>query len=176
MPPLCKVCTSPHRESIEFYILSREKSHPEIARLYGMLKDSVGRHARNHMQKRADILAVVDGSSSPPAAKAREALTTTQNAILDKAESLLERADEFYEKFKGSENARDVKAALDSVRDSLRLVGELAGSFPKPTSTTNVDARSITLQGLSTDDLRHLITGLKAFSEAQHPEAHALSK
>jgi hypothetical protein len=173
MPPLCKVCTSPHRESIEYYILSREKSHPEIARLYGMLKDSVGRHARNHMTKRADILAVVDGSSSPPAAKAREALTTTQNALLERAETLMEAAESFFERFKDSDNARDVKAALDSCRDSLRLLGDLHGAFPKATSTTNVDARSITLQGLSTDDLKQLITGLRAFSEAQHPALDA---
>jgi hypothetical protein len=173
MAALCKVCTSPHRESVEFYILSREKSYPDIARLYGMLKDSVGRHARNHMTKRADILAVVDGSSSPPAAKAQQAMVKTQNAILDKAESLLERADEFYEKFRGSDNARDVKAAIDSVRDSLRLLGDLQGAFPKATSTTNVDARSITLQGLSTDDLKQLITGLRAFNEARNPALNA---
>jgi hypothetical protein len=173
MPPLCKVCTSPHRESIEFYILSREKSHPEIARLYGMLKDNVGRHARNHMTKRADILAVVDGSSSPPAAKAQQAMATTQNALLERAETLMEAAESFFERFKDSDNARDVKAALDSCRDSLRLLGDLQGAFPKATSTTNVDARSITLQGLSTDDLKQLITGLRAFSEAQHPVLNA---
>jgi hypothetical protein len=138
-----------------------------------MLKDSVGRHARNHMQKRADILAVVDGSSSPPAAKAREALTTTQNALLERAETLMEAAESFFERFKDSDNARDVKAALDSCRDSLRLLGDLHGAFPKATSTTNVDARSITLQGLSTDDLKQLITGLRAFSEAQHPALDA---
>jgi hypothetical protein len=173
MPPLCKVCTSPHRESIEYYILSREKSHPEIARLYGMLKDSVGRHARNHMTKRADILAVVDGSSSPPAAKAQLAIATTQNALLERAETLMEAAESFFERFKDSDNARDVKAALDSCRDSLRLLGDLHGAFPKATSTTNVDARSITLQGLSTDDLKQLITGLRAFGEAQHPALNA---
>ena len=173
MPPLCKVCTSPHRDSIEYYILSREKSHPEIARLYGMLKDSVGRHARNHMTKRADILAVVDGSSSPPAAKAQLAIATTQNALLERAETLMEAAESFFERFKDSDNARDVKAALDSCRDSLRLLGDLHGAFPKATSTTNVDARSITLQGLSTDDLKQLITGLRAFGEAQHPALDA---
>ena len=74
---------------------------------------------------------------------------------------------------KTSENARDVKAALDSCRDSLRLLGDLQGAFPKATSTTNVDARSITLQGLSTDDLKQLITGLRAFNDAQHPALNA---
>jgi hypothetical protein len=173
MPPLCKVCTSPHRESIEFYILSREKSHPEIARLYGMLKDSVGRHARNHMQKRADILAAVEGSTSRPAAKAQAAMVSTQYALFERAETLMEAAESFFERFKNSENSRDVKAALDSCRDSLRLLGDLQGAFPRATSTTNVDARSITLQGLSTDDLKQLITGLRAFNEAQHPALNA---
>ena len=168
MPPLCKVCTSPHRPSIEYYILSREKSHPQIAALYGMLKDSVGRHARNHMTKRADISGAVDGPSSPPAAKAQQVMASTQSALLDRAETIMEAAESFFERFKNSDNARDVKAALDSCRDSLRLLGDLQGAFPKATSTTNVDARSITLQGLSTDDLKQLITGLRAFNEARH--------
>jgi hypothetical protein len=41
----------------------------------------------------------------------------------------------------------------------------LTGAFPKAT-TTNIDARSVTLNGLSQDDLRTLIAGIKAFQEA----------
>jgi hypothetical protein len=119
------------------------------------------------MTKRSDILAA---SPAPPAAKARQAMATTQNALLDRAETIMEAAESFFERFKNSDNARDVKAALDSCRDSLRLLGDLQGAFPKATSTTNVDARSITLQGLSTDDLKQLITGLRAFNEARHGE------
>jgi autotransporter translocation and assembly factor TamB len=77
----------------------------------------------------------------------------------------MQAAEDFYERFKDSKNARDVKAALDSCRDCLRLLGDLRGAFPKPAPTTNIDARSLTLQGLSTDDLRALVAGLKAFAE-----------
>ena len=171
MPPLCKVCTSPHRESIEFYILSREKSHPEIARLYGMLKDSVGRHSRNHMDQRAEALRSL--APAEPVAKAQAAMVSTQTALLEWAEVLMSAAEDFYDRFKDSANARDVKAALDSCRDSLRLLGDLQGAFPKATAVTNVDARSLTLNGLSTDDLKLLVAGLRTTiaSEPQHLSA-----
>lgn len=163
MPPLCKVCTSPHRSSIEYFILSKEKSHPQIAQQYGLLKDNVGRHARNHMAKRSEALAVSEVGSTQ--AKVAQELATTRSALLDRAEALMGNAEQFYERFKESANARDVKAALDSCRDSLRLLGDLQGAFPKA-ATTNIDARSLTLNGLSQDDLRTLIAGIKAFQEA----------
>jgi hypothetical protein len=161
MPPLCKVCSSPHRSSIEYYILSREKSHPEIAKLYGLLKDSVGRHSRNHMDQRAEALRSL--APEEPVGKAQAAIVSTQTVLLERAEVLMSAAENFYERFKDSANARDVKAALDSCRDSLRLLGDLQGAFPKATATT-IDARSVTLNGLTTDDLHALISGLKAFA------------
>lgn len=162
---LCKVCKSPHRTSIEYFILSREKSHPQIAAQYGLLKDSVGRHARNHMTKRTEALAVATevGTLTPASTTASE-LAITRTALLDRAEALMSNAEQFYERFKESANARDVKAALDSCRDSLRLLGDLQGAFPKA-ATTNIDARSLTLNGLSQDDLKTLIAGIRAFQE-----------
>jgi hypothetical protein len=145
---ICKVCTSPHRTSIKYFILSKEKSHPEVARQYGLLKDNVGRHARNHMTKRSEALAVSEAGTSCPASIVAQELATTRNVLLDRAEALMSNAEQFYERFKESANARDVKAALDSCRDSLRLLGDLQGAFPKAT-TTNIDARSLTLNGLS---------------------------
>jgi hypothetical protein len=104
------------------------------------------------------------GTSSPASTTAKE-LDTTRTVLLDRAEALMTNAEQFYERFKESANARDVKAALDSCRDSLRLLGDLQGAFPKA-ATTNVDARSITLNGLSQDDLKTLIAGIRAFQEA----------
>lgn len=163
---ICKVCSSPHRSSIDYFLLSGEKSQAQIASQYGLLKDSVGRHYRHHLSKRTEALAVASevGTSSPTSTTARD-LDTTRNALLDRAEALMSNAEQFYERFKESSNARDVKAALDSCRDSLRLLGDLQGAFPKA-AATNIDARSLTLNGLSQDDLKTLITGIKAFQEA----------
>lgn len=167
MGALCKVCTSPHRSSIDYFLLAGEKSQAAIAEQYGLLKDSVGRHSRRHMNKRALAVATEAGDSYPASttAKAGAEIVSTQKALLERAETLMSSAEAFYEKFKDSSNARDVKAALDSCRDSLRLLGDLTGAFPKAT-TTNIDARSVTLNGLSQDDLKTLIAGIKAFQEA----------
>jgi hypothetical protein len=46
--PACRVCSHPQREEIESAI-SEQQPHVRIGPAYGISRDSVGAHARNHM-------------------------------------------------------------------------------------------------------------------------------
>ena len=167
----CTVCESPHLESVNYLLLSQERSHADIARMFSLHKDRIGRHFRGkHWERKVNALAVATeaGAFIPASttAKKLQAFENTQSALLGRAESLMDAAESFYDRFKDSTNAKDIKAALDSCRDALRLLGDLQGAFPKATATTNIDARSVTLNGLTQDDLKTLISGIKALQQA----------
>ena len=166
----CKVCESPYRSAIDFDLLSGSVSAPTIASKYSLLKDNVRRHrVAGHVEQRANIVATYDTSKKTPEnvalASAQKDMANTVASIAARAERIMTECESQYERFKSSDNAKDISEMLKLNLAALRELGALAGAYPKAQNGPTVDARQIHLSGLSADDLRALVAGLKGFSE-----------
>jgi hypothetical protein len=141
-------------------------SQNAIARKYGFSRHSINRHQRNgHIQKRTDAL-VKAPEASPALAQAQKDMANTIASITERAENIMAECERQYDKVKDGGSVKDITELLKLNLSALRELGNLAGAYPKP-SATNVDARSIHLNGISTDDLKALIAGLRGFGEPQ---------
>src|SRR5690348_11134922 len=58
MPQICKVCNSVDRGAIELAIATRSGSKRAIAARYGISKDALLRHIKEHVDPKIEVLAV----------------------------------------------------------------------------------------------------------------------
>ena len=135
----------------------------QIAQELGVTRHSVNRHARNCMAKMANALALAS-TDEKAAAKIvqREAmdLANSQREFNELLSDIVSTAQDFLERFRDSDQAKDIKAALDAAIAAARLLGDKQGAFPRASAQT-VDNRSIVLSGLDKESLTLLIAGLK---------------
>jgi hypothetical protein len=118
------------------------------------------------MPKMVNALAIAatdDKAAAKVVQQSARDLANSQRDLVELIDEIVDKARGFLDKFGDSDNARDIKAALDTAISAARLLGDKQGAFPKASAQT-VDARSIHLNGLSQDDLKMLIAGLKDFS------------
>lgn len=160
-------------QSINLFMLSRERTLAQLSKEFGFSKDALSRHSRyGHAARRGNALATVSETSdrgagtsspaSPVVAEAMQSLVSQQTHLVTKASNLLDEAEAMLARFKGTDSARDWKLAIDAMNQSIRLLGDLHGLFPKATAGPTIDNRQIHLSGLSRDDLQTLISGLRA--------------
>lgn len=162
----CEVCASPHVNSVNYELMQGGTSQNKIAAKYGFSRHSINRHQRNgHIQKRTDALAKAP-ESSPALEHAQKDMANTIASIAARAENIMAECERQYDRVKDGNNVKDIAELLKLNLSALRELGNLAGAYPKPSATT-VDARSIHLNGLSQDDLKALIAGLRGFNEPQ---------
>ena len=114
----CSVCSHPKRDEID-QALVRGEPIRAIARRFGLSKDSIRRHAQNHLPAKL--------------AKATEAQEVAEaNALLTQVQLLRDRALAILDK---AERAQDLRVALQAIREArgcvellAKLVGELSES------------------------------------------------
>lgn len=161
----CEVCASPHLNSVNYELMQGGTSQNAIAAKYGFSRHSVNRHNRGgHIQKRTDAL-VKAPESSPALAQAQKDMANTIATITQRAERIMSEAERQYDRVKDGNNVKDIAELLKLNLAALRELGNLAGAYPKPQNGPTTDARAIHLHGLSTDDLKALVAGLRGFQE-----------
>lgn len=158
----CLVCSHAARTAAEHWIRTSAKSMNNIALELGVSRHSVNRHAANCMEKTAGAL-VASGDKDAAAVVQQSArdLANSQRDLVTLIDEIVDKARGFLDKFGDSDNAKDIKAALDTAISAARLLGDKQGAFPRAPQVVN-DNRSISLNGLSPDDLRALIAGIKS--------------
>lgn len=134
----------------------------QIALDLGLSRHSVNRHAANCMSKTTDALVASgnEGAAKVVQQSARD-LANSQRDLVELIDEIVGKARGFLDKFGDSDNAKDIKAALDTAISAARLLGDKQGAFPRAPQVVN-DNRSISLNGFSPDDLRTLIAGIKS--------------
>lgn len=140
-----------------------------VAKKYALDRHSVNRHFKSlHTVKRAATIAAYDDGRLTPERSALALAQKDQAAVIasltKRVEWIVGEAEAQYARFKNSDSAKDIEAMLKLNLSALGELAKLAGAYPKA-ATTTVDARSISLSGLSQDDLRALVAGLKSFAE-----------
>jgi hypothetical protein len=114
------------------------------------------------MQRTTTALALADNGDAPaPVAEQSKALANSEAQIWERMTKMADEAEAYFDKWKATDDHRQGEAAFKVMERCLRLYAELKGMFPKP-ATTIVDNRSVTLNGLSTDELKALATQLAA--------------
>jgi len=132
----------------------------QIATELGTTRHSVNRHMRTHIDQVPTSLALSSKEAANVVAQSARDLASSQRELVELIDDIVDKARGFLDKFGESDNARDIKAALDCAIAAARLLGDKQGAFPKAASTV-VDSRSIHLSGLDKDSLQLLIAGLK---------------
>lgn len=116
----CTVCRHPDRETLDRELAGGLTLRDAGAK-YGMSKDSIGRHKRNHLSKA--LMAVQE----------RRELAGAQKAV-DRAEQLYVKASAILEQAEGEGNGTLGLAAIKELRGVVELLAKLTGELDeKPT-------------------------------------------
>lgn len=131
MTQVCRVCSHPDRKTIDREIVSGGNLS-EIGRRYGIGKDSVWRHKRDHLGGAA--VAGVRRSFENHGVKLLETMLDRMNELTARTESLLDQAEE-----------------KDQVRNALLAVQQLRNNYQ--TMGTIITSMGQTELGMSSDEL-----------------------
>ena len=116
MPRPCAVCDHPERDSIDAAIVAGQ-SIRGIARRYGVSKDSVSRHAQNHLPE------------TLRKAHAVKELTRADD-LLGRVETLITEAEGLIEHGKGETvNVRAWSSGISELRKCLELLARVTGEL-----------------------------------------------
>ena len=115
MPRACAVCIHKDRDSIDEAIVSGQ-SYRDIARRYAIGKDSVGRHAMNHL---------------PDTIKKAHSLQETGRAdvLLDRVESLITDAEGLLVHGRDKQKAKPWADGIRELRKCLELLARVTGEL-----------------------------------------------
>jgi len=122
MPRACAVCDHPERDSIDAAIVAGQ-SIRGIARRYNLSKDSVHRHAQNHIPETLRKAHAVKES-----ARADE--------LLERVERLISEAEELLSFGKDEKQAKAWASGISELRKCLELLARVTGELDeRPTIT-----------------------------------------
>lgn len=155
MPPTCRVCPRPDRDSIDRDLIAGRASRA-IASQYGPSRQALLRHKRHvseRIAKAADASEVAEGGR----------LLRKLQRLEERAEGLLTKAERKGQLAAGASLIREL-------RELLRLFGEISGEL-KGGAAVTVNLFQLPEWG---DVQRRLLSALAAFPEAKAAAARAL--
>lgn len=169
MPNACTVCAHEHRHTIEVG-LANKVSAQTLGKKYGLSRDAILRHARNHLtpQMRAAIL-----TAQAPAAIDLEQLRKTESeGLLSQLVTQRARLEQHTDKAAADGDLKAVAALEGQVLKNLALVGKLLGQFAQihDVRHTNllVSPDYLKLRALLVDTLRPFPEAARAVAAALH--------
>ena len=113
MGRVCTICSHAKRYEIEGLLATRQSTYRAISRQYGLSKDAISRHvASRHVGQLLSLAA-----DAERAARA--------DSLLDRAELLQRRIEEFLSRVEHTDNYSATLGAFREMRSSLELIGEV---------------------------------------------------
>jgi len=122
MPRACAICDHPQRDAIDREIIEGF-SIRNIAKRYGVSKDSVYRHSKNHL---------------PETLKQSHAVKESARAdeLLERVERLISEAEELLSFGKGEKQSKAWASGISELRKCLELLARVTGELDeRPTIT-----------------------------------------
>jgi hypothetical protein len=147
VPRTCTICAHDQRHSINVALVQREP-YRAVARQYGVSRDALARHSREHLPK-----LLVKASRSVEAADADDLLARVEE-LFGEAKAVLEAA-------KGEHDYRIVLAAIDRAGRQLELLARLRGELNEQAINLHLHPEWVSLKTV-------IVAAL-----APHPEARA---
>jgi hypothetical protein len=121
MPRVCTVCAHDERHSINVALVQREP-YRAIARRYGLGRDALARHAREHLPK-----LLVKSSRAVEAARADD--------LLGSIGSMVGRLEAFLDRAEADEDGPEFRANAAVWRKQIELLAKIAGELQQEGQT-----------------------------------------
>jgi len=130
----CTICSHEERAGIDDAIVARTASFRDIARRYGVSKDAVSRHTKEHLP---ELLAM-----------ARDAERYARaDVLLDRIEALQSRTEAALARAEEGDNLTAIFAGIREMRRGLELIGEVTKQLDRsPTVNLSLNAEWIELR------------------------------
>ena len=154
MPRSCNVCTHPEREAIDKALVG-DAALPELAALYRVSDDSLGRHRANHLPAK-----LVMAEAAAEVARADD--------LLDQVRGLQRRALDILDKAEETGELRTALSAIREARGNLELLAKLLGELDeRPQVNVLLSPEWVELRAV-------IVTALEPYSEARRAVLRAL--
>lgn len=156
MPRTCTVCSHPARESIDSAII-RRAPYRDIARRFGVSKDSLSRHLNEHLAEYVQ--------------KALSEYGTGKGIrVLDRLGRTVERLDAFLDAAEDNGDGAEFRANAAELRKQLELIAKLQGVLAQE-GTTNIhlNAEWLRIEAV-------LVRALDRYPDAQDALVRALEE
>jgi hypothetical protein len=154
VPRSCNVCTHPEREAIDKALVG-DAALPELAALYRVSDDSLGRHRANHLPAK-----LVMAEAAAEVARADD--------LLDQVRGLQRRALDILDKAEETGELRTALSAIREARGNLELLAKLLGELDeRPQVNVLLSPEWVELRAV-------IVTALEPYSEARRAVLRAL--
>jgi DNA-binding transcriptional ArsR family regulator len=156
VPRTCTVCSHPARESIDSAII-RRAPYRDIARRFGVSKDSLSRHLNEHLAEYVQ--------------KALSEYGTGKSIrVLDRLGRTVERLDAFLDAAENNGDGAEFRANAAELRKQLELIAKLQGVLAQE-GTTNIhlNAEWLRIEAV-------LVRALDRYPDAQDALVRALEE
>jgi hypothetical protein len=154
VPRRCAICTHPDREAIDKALVG-DAALSELAAIYRVSDDSLGRHKANHLPAK-----LVMAEAAAEVARA--------DSLLGQVRDLQRRALDILDKAEEAGELRTALSAIREARGNLELLAKLLGELDeRPVVNLNLSPEWIELRAV-------IIAALEPHSEAQRAVLRAL--
>ena len=154
MARVCQVCTHESVQDINLDLI-RRKPYRDIARRYGVNKDAVMNHNREHLPKLLTM-----------AVEAEQAANA--DSLLDRIEDLHARTLAILTATEGTQDKRTALAAIREARGNLELIGEVTKELDRsPTLNLHLNAEWLEVRAV-------IVQALEPHPEARESVLRAL--
>lgn len=155
MSRTCTVCTHDERHQINLALVTTRDPYRDIAQQFGVSKDAVMRHSRNHLPK-----LLVEATQALEVANADDLLAKVEELRV-KAMDVLTEAEE-------AKDHRTMLAAIDRASKQLELLAKLMGEL------SDAPQINLTLSPEWLEVKTAVVLALEPYEEAQTAVARAL--